>query len=371
MRILFIQLEKEFRQIFRDTIILTVLFGMPAIELLILPFAANYEVRNIYLVVVDHDHSSDSRRLIEQIKNSAYFELAGYKHSYKEALIMMESDEADLILEIPNGFERNLVRESSSKVFVAVNAINGVKANIGEAYLQKILMDYNDHLRVQLTAGALPPISQIEVSISNWFNPLLDYNKFMVPGILAILATIISVFFSATNIVKEKEIGTIEQINVTPIKKLNFILGKLIPFWILSVIIFTVGLLIAWLVYAIIPVGSLFLLYGFLSIYLVAILGFGLLVSDFCSNQQQANLVIFFFIMIWALMGGLFTSIDSMPYWAKVVTFFNPIRYLIEVFRLIILKGSNFHDLLPHFGIMTLFAVFFNGLAVKYYRKRN
>jgi ABC-2 type transport system permease protein len=174
----------------------------------------------------------------------------------------------------------------------------------------------------------------------------------------------------ALNIVKEKEIGTIEQINVTPIKKYHFILGKLIPFWVIGMLVFSLGLLVvARLVYGIVPVGSIFLLYSYLALYLVAMLGVGLLISTYSSTQQQAMSLAFFFMMIFMLMSGLFTSIDGMPEWAKWIARANPVTYFIEVMRMIILKGSGFRDIQMHFLVMLGFAVVFNGWAIINYRK--
>jgi ABC-2 type transport system permease protein len=389
MRTIKFLLQKEFRQIFRNRAILALVIAMPVVQLIILPLAANYEVKNINIAVIDNDHSSWSQKLITKITASGYFKLTGYDYSYKQAYRLIESDAADLILEIPHGFERNLVRENEQKLFVAVNAINGTKANLGSVYLLTVIQDFNSTLTTQpLTTQALttlpptnpsltdPPASQppsnpptIDVTPSNWYNPLLNYHVYMVPGILAILVTMIGGFLTALNIVKEKEVGTIEQINVTPIKKYHFILGKLIPFWILGNVVFTLGLIVAWLVYGIIPVGSLFLMYGFIAVYLLAVLGFGLLVSTFCDSQQQAMFVMFFFLMIFILMGGLFTSIDSMPPWAKIVTKFNPVSYLIEVMRMIMLKGSGLKNIAPQLGIIALFALVLNSLAILNYKK--
>jgi ABC-type multidrug transport system, permease component len=285
---------------------------------------------------------------------------------------LVETDKADLILEIPHGFERNLVREGHQQVFIAVNAINGVKANLGGAYLGTIVKDFNNNIRLQLLPSSKfngPGI--IEVTSSNLFNPLLKYKFFMVPGILAILVTMIGGFLSALNIVKEKEFGTIEQVNVTPIKKHHFILGKLIPFWVLGNVVFTLGLLVSWLIYGIVPLGNLLVLYLFASVFLLAILGFGLLVSTFCDTQQQAMFIMFFFMMIFILMGGLFTSIDSMPEWAKIVSRFNPVSYLIEVMRMVILKGSGFKDILPQLATVGIYALILNAWAIWNYKKRN
>jgi len=372
MRTLRFLLRKEFRQIFRDKAIVAMIFFMPMVQLILMPLAADYEVRNINLSVVDHDKSPYSQKLISKIVASGYFRLTGYNASFKEAFGLIESDKADLILEIPHDFERNLIREDHEKLFVAVNAINGTKASLGGSYLGSIIGDFNADIRMQLvTPPRFRQFPVIDVVASNWFNPVLNYKVFIVPGILAILVTMVGGFLSALNIVREKEIGTIEQINVTPIRKHVFILGKLIPFWVLANIVFTIGLLVARFVYGIVPVGSLLTLYAFISVYLLAVLGFGLLVSTFCDTQQQAMFIMFFFMMLFILLGGLFTSIDSMPEWAKLITRVNPVRYMIEVMRMVILKGSSFVDILPHVGIVSLMGVILNGWAILNYKKTN
>ncbi len=370
MRTIGFLLRKEFSQIFRNKTILAMIIVMPLVQLIVLPLAADYEVKNINLAVVDHDHSTFSAKMVSKLSSSGYFRLVASGNSYRQAFQLVESDQADLILEIPSGFERNLVRESQQTVFVAVNAINGTKANLGGSYLMAILREYNVQLRAELVQGARFNASPvIEVDTVNWYNALMNYKVFMVPGILAILVTMIGGFLTALNIVKEKEVGTIEQINVTPIKKHHFILGKLIPFWVLGNVVFTIGLLVQWLIYGIVPLGSLFVLYIFLAIFLLAILGFGLLISTYCETQQQAMFIAFFFMMIFILMGGLFTSINSMPFWAQIVARLTPISYLIDVMRMVVLKGSGFRDILPYLGIVFMFAVVLNGWAIINYKK--
>jgi ABC-2 type transport system permease protein len=346
---------------------------MPVMQLLILPLAANYEVKNINLSVTDHDHSSFSQQLISKIISSGYFKLEGYHASFDEAFLSIESGKTDLILEIPEGFEKNFARKNSKdaqSLYIAADAINGTKAGLGAAYLSAIVGDFNNDIRMKwFSSGATNAVPLIEITSSNWFNPFLSYNIFMVPGILAILVTMTGGFFTALNIVKEKEAGTIEQINVTPIKKQYFILGKLIPFWILGNVVFTIGLLITWLIYGIVPVGNLFVLYGFVWLFLLAVLGFGLLISTYSNTQQQAMLIMFFFMMIFILMGGLFTPIDSMPRWAQVIARFNPVSYMIDVMRMVILKGSGWKDILPQLWKIALFAVVLNTWAILNYRK--
>ncbi|GAO43129.1 ABC transporter permease [Flavihumibacter petaseus] len=365
-------LQKEFRQIFRDRTILAMMFMLPIIQMVILPLAANFEVKNINVAFVDHDHSTYSRRLMDKIASSGYFRIVGYEQGYREALYLVEKNEADVILEIPQGFERNLVREGSQQVNMTVDAINGTKSSIGGGYLTAVLGDFNSSLDVitrmpQNTADLKAP--PIEVTWSDWFNPRKEYKYYMVPGILVLLLTMIGGFITALNIVKEKEIGTIEQINVTPIKKWQFILGKLIPFWIVGMIVFTVGLTVMYVVYGIFPKGSIAVLYLFGAVYLVALLGFGLLISTFSDTQLQAMFVAFFFMMIFTLMSGFFTSIDSMPPWARQISVLTPVTHFIAVVRLIVLKGSGLEHVRMELYYLIGFALLLNGLAIYNYRK--
>lgn len=372
MRTLRFLLQKEFRQIFRDPSIIRIIFMMPSIQLLILPWAADYEVKNIQLSVVDHDHSQYSQQMVNKITSSGYFILQDYSGSYGNAMEQIEHDKADLLLEIPVGFEKKLIKENESTLFMAINAINGVKANLGGAYLRSIIQDYNHEVRLKwVQLPRFSPEMQIEVTSSNWFNPLMNYKIFMVPGILVVLVTMVGAFLASLNIVREKEIGTIEQINVTPVKKYHFILGKLIPFWVLGLLILTIGLTIARVAYGIIPVGSLFTIYVFAAVYLLAVLGLGLLLSTYTSNQQQAMLLSFFMMMVFILLSGLYTSVDSMPAWAQAITKVNPVTYFIEVMRMVVLKGSGLNDISRHLFTVLGFAVVLNTWAVINYKKRS
>jgi ABC-2 type transport system permease protein len=372
MRTLKFLLQKEFRQVFRDPAILRILFMMPLIQLMILPRAADYEVKNIKLSVVDHDHSDYGRQLVSKITASGYFLLDSHTSSYNVAMQEVEKDKADLILEIPANFEKNLVKEDEATLFMAVNAINGTKANLGAAYLRTIIQDFNREVRLKwIQFPRFDPEMNIQVTSSNWFNVSLNYRYFMVPGILVVLVTMVGAFLTSLNIVKEKEIGTIEQINVTPIRKYHFILGKLIPFWVLGLVVLSLGLLLARFAYGIIPAGSLLTIYVFAAVYLLAVLGLGLLLSTYTANQQQAMLLSFFIMMVFILLGGLYTSIDSMPVWAQVVTKVNPVAYFVEVMRMVILKGSSLGDIKQQLLIVFGFAVLLNGWAIFSYKKRS
>ncbi|MFB6457860.1 ABC transporter permease [Chitinophaga sp. Hz27] len=366
-------LQKEFRQIFRDKMILVMMFAMPTIQLIIMPLAANFEVKDVKLVIVDNDHSTMVQRLISKLGASGYFRIVGAEHSFGEALKYIEENRADVVVEIPPHFERDLVREGRQEVALSIDAINGARATIGGAYLNSIINDFSNSTELDFVRDAQgvsnASVPVINMTYSIWYNPQEEYKFYMVPAIFVLLLTLIGGFMSALNIVKEKEIGTIEQINVTPIRKWEFITGKLVPFWVVGMIIFTIGLFVARVMYGIVPVGALWLLYLFAAVYLVALLGFGLLISTYSSNQVQAMFLAFFFMMIFMLMSGMFTATESMPKWARVISSLTPVTHFVTVVRMIILKGSTFADVKLQLGYLVLFAGVLNGWAVWNYRK--
>lgn len=372
-RTLSILIKKEFLQIFRNRSILAIIFVMPVIQLVILPLAANYEIKDIKIAVVDHDKSTQSRESIRKITASGYFKMTHYSENYEKAYEEIEKDKADLILEIPNNFEKDLVRENSGKILLAINAINGTKAGLSASYLAQILQHYNRQIQVEIDPGveSSAETSGLEIIPTFWFNENYNYRLSLVPGILAFLITLISGYLAALNIVQEKETGTMEQINVSPIKKRDFILGKLIPFWILAMVAFTIGLFVTIFVYKIQMQGSFLLLYGFIAVYLVTVLGLGLLASVYSETQQQAMFIVFFFMMIFILMSGLFTPTESMTEWAKYIAYANPVTYGVDGIRLIMLKNSGVRDLLPHFSFLIGLGSVAITWAVLRYRKTN
>jgi ABC-2 type transport system permease protein len=370
MKTLLFLLEKEFRQTLRSKQIIPLLLVAPMIQLILLPLAANYTVKNISIAVVDNDHSTFSQKLINKITASGYFKLTGYTASYNESLSLVEQDKADLTLQIPMNFEKDLVRENAAKVFIAINAIEGTKANLGGAYLSSIISDFNADIRTNWPAAqATADVPQVTVSSANWYNPFMNYNLYIVPAILVTLVTAMAAMQSAFNIVQEKENGTIEQINVTPIKKHIFILGKLIPFMVLAIFLFTIGLFISWLIYGIVPVGNLLTLYGSLVVYLFSMLGMGLLISTYSSTQQQAMSLSFFFINIFNMLSGVFNSVDSMPKWAQTIVETFPPSHFIKIMRMVVLKGSGFGDVSYHLIAMFIIGIALNTWAVFNYHK--
>ncbi len=364
MKILRFLLQKEFIQVLRDKTILKMIFLMPTIQLLILPWAATFEQKNILLSVIDNDHSSSSQKLIEKVISSGYFKLADYSTSYSDALKAVERNQADLILEIPQNFENDFVREQQTNVMLSVNAVNGQKAGLGASYLGQIIASYNQEMKNQVNSVGL-----ITLKPYYKYNMEMNYRNFMVPGILVMLLTLVGGMLSSLNIVKEKEIGTMEQINVTPVPKYVFILGKVIPFWVIGMFILTIGMFIAWAVYGLFPTGHILNIYVFAFFYLLAFTGFGLIISNYSGTQQQAMFSAFFFLIVFFLLSGLYTPISSMPEWAQKVTLLNPVRYFIDVMRLVYMKGSTFTDILPQLYAVMGFALVFNIGAIISYRK--
>lgn len=371
--ILFI-IQKEFRQIFRNRSMLPIIFVLPMVQLLILSNAASFEIKNIKFSYIDNDHSVASRELVSKFQASNYFNIIESFDSKKEADFQMQTGKVDVILEIPNHFERDLITENSTNLSVSINAIDGAAAGVENVYISQIVTGFNQKIQTQLyqynDASYVQPLNIVTIP-SFWYNNTLNYKTFMVPGILVLLVTMLTLFLSSMNIVREKEMGTLEQINVTPIRKYQFIIGKLFPFWVLGLVILTVGLTIAKVVFSIPILGSIGLIYFFTSVYLLVILGIGLIISNYSDTQQQAMFVAWFFTVIFILMSGLFTPIESMPQWAQNLTLLNPIRYFVEIIRMVMLKGARFSDISRPFFIIVFYAFALNGIAVWSYKKVN
>jgi ABC-2 type transport system permease protein len=371
MKTIFIILRKEFRQIFRNPLILRMILMMPIIQLIVLPLAADYEIKSIQLSVVDQDHSSYSQRLIQKMIAGNYFQLVDVSNDYRQSLETVKNNQADLILTIPPFFEKNLVKDNKATVHLAANAINSQRGGLAQLYAGQIIGQFSQEIREQwMLMPKNSELPTIEIFSQNRYNPTNNYKLFMVPGILALLVTMVGSLMSALNIVAEKEKGTIEQINVTPIQKYQFIIGKLIPFWVLGLVSLSLGFLASYAVYSIIPLGSYFTIFLYAGVYLLAVLGVGLLLSTFADTQQQATLLAFFVMMMFVLMGGLYTPTESMPEWAQKVSAFLPPSYFIKVIRAVVLKGSGLSDLKHEFLITIIMGLVINTLAILNYRKR-
>jgi ABC-2 type transport system permease protein len=381
MRPLLFLLRKEYLQILRDRTIMGMLIVMPLVQLLVLANAVTFEVRSSRMYVVDHDHSAMSRGLADRFAASGRFIPAEASSSTARAADAMLDRRVDVILVIPSGFERDLVRERHAPVQLTFNAEDGAAAGVTQSYANAIIASYAAGLNVKLSPSAAlagaraepPPVRGrpvIEVERRGWYNPELDYRAYMVPGILVVLVTIIGTLLTAMNIVREKEAGTLEQLNVTPVTRGTFVAAKLIPLWSFAMLDLAVGLVVARLLFALPIRGSLALVFLSAAIYLVGALGIGLWISTIAETQQQAMFVTFALLMVYLLMSGLFTPLRAMPTWAQWAAELNPIAHFVTLMRAVLLKGAGPADVWRHVAALAAIGAAALGVAVRQHRKR-
>ncbi|MBR4919664.1 MAG: ABC transporter permease [Bacteroidales bacterium] len=400
MRTILILIKKEFLQVFRNPLLLSILVVAPLVEFMIFPFCADYEIKVLNIAFIDNDRSQISKDIIHSFNSSEIFVSKGLLDNKEEADEMMKHDQIDLLIEIPINFENNLYNNENTQIAVTANAINSVKAGIGTGYVQEIIGGYMQDFAAMHTpanmqaaissanetaaqqkqgqrqAAAVPsaPIrttNAAKVNISNiyWYNEQMNYKNLIVPGILVILVTLIGCYVTALNLVREKEIGTIEQVNVTPIRKWQFLLGKMIPFWLLGMAEFGAGLIIMKFIFGISVQGSLPLLLGITAIYLFVMLGLGFFISSVSENQLQSMFIVLFLFIVFVLLSGVFTPTEGMPGWAHKINYLNPMSFYIEVIKKIILKGSAFESVMTETIVLSVMAVIINTGAVVSYRE--
>ena len=338
-------IQKEFLQIRRNSFMPKIIFIFPIMVMCVMPWVMNQEVKNIRVDVVDIDHTTHSQQLVHQIEASNYFIFNGQKTTYQEALKDIETSQADIILEIRDG-----------QYLIAANAVNGTKGSIGSAYLSQIVTSRQ-------------PIFNTQFSILNLYNQHQDYKVFMIPALMGILMMMLCGFLPALNIVGEKEKGTIEQINVTPVSKWSFILAKLIPYWIIGLVVLTLCLVLSWLVYGITCQGPLWLVYLLAILMALFFSSFGLIVSNYSDSMQQAMLVMWFFVVCLMLLSGLFTPVRSMPSWAYLTTYINPMHYFVDAIRTVFVRGGDFHSIAHQLLALLGISSFMGVWAVASYKK--
>ncbi len=371
MRIISYIIKKEFRQIFRNKMMIPIIFVMPIVQMLILVYAATFDMKNLTFSVLDNDHSQSSRQLTQKIAASPFFIFNGYIKNYQQAENQLISDHSDIVLIYQPKFEETLLRENKSEIQILINAINGTKAGIAHSYLRQIIAGYNQQIISKYLKITSKISGQITTTNRFWYNPELNYKVYMIPGILGILITVIGMMLSGLNLVREKEIGTIDQINVTPIKKHQFIIGKLIPFLLIALFDLSLGLTIAKLLFDIPMLGSLATLFTISFVFLLSTLGLGLFISTIAHTQQQVIFIAYFMLIIFILMGGLFTPAESMPRWAQQLNWLNPIYFFMRSLRMILLKGSTLADLKTEFIALLTYGITILSLAIVMYRKRS
>ena len=355
-------IQKEFLQIRRNAFLPRLIVMFPVVIMCVMPWVMQMEVKNIRVDVVDIDHSVESQRMVRRIAASNYFIFNGQRATYAEAMKDIEKGRADIILEIRDG-----------RYLIAANAVNGTKGAIGSSYLNQIVASSATGVSSS-AAGVSTPLSVGEgagVRVRLLYNPHQDYKLFMIPALLAIVMMLMTGFLPTLNIVGEKEAGTIEQINVTPVSKWAFILSKLIPYWLIALFVVTVCLLLAWLVYGLTPAGPLWLVYVLAMLLALFFSSFGLIISNYSDTMQQAIFVMWFFIVCIMLLSGLFTPTRSMPDWAYLTTYVNPMHYFIDAIRTVFIRGGGFRDVAHQVLALIAIGLFMAAWAVRSYKKNS
>ena len=333
-------IEKEFKQLKRNSFLPRLILLFPCMMMLVMPWASTLEIENLRIAVIDNDRSPSSERLVHRIEASRYFQLTALPPSYAQGLQAIETDQADMLLEIPRGFEKAQANGQSPAALIAVNTVNGTKGGLGSAYLQQILNP-----------------SSSQNSVRYRFNPYLNYKVFMVPALMTMILVLLCGFLPALNVVSEKEAGT-------------FTLAKLLPYWAIGFVVLNLCMLLAWLVYGLTPAGNVLTIYLATLIFALVMSGLGLVISNYSSTMQQAMFVMWFCMLIFILMSGLFTPISSMPEWAQSITYLNPLRYFMEIMRMVYLKGSGISDIGFQLSVLSSFALLLYAWAIRSYRKQ-
>ena len=356
-------IQKEFLQIRRNSFMPKIIFIFPIMVMCVMPWVMNLEVKNIRVDVVDIDRTTQSQQLVHQIEASNYFIFNAQQPTYEAAMKDIETSKADIILEIRNG-----------QYLIAANAVNGTKGSIGSSYLSQIVREkviVNSEKSASAVRSPVGNSSLFTFHSSLLYNKGQNYKVFMIPALMGILMMMLCGFLPALNIVGEKEKGTIEQINVTPVSKWSFILAKLIPYWIIGLVVLTLCLVLSWLVYGITCQGPLWLVYLLAILLALFFSSFGLIVSNYSDSMQQAMLVMWFFVVCLMLLSGLFTPVRSMPDWAYLTTYINPMHYFADAIRTVFIRGGGFqsiaHQVLALLCISTLMGVW----AVQSYKKNS
>lgn len=365
-------IQKEFRQIFRDRAMLFIIFFAPLVQMTILGFAITVDVKNVRTVIVDYDRTPVSREIGRKFEHNPYFSVVGYSPDQKTMRQQIDDWDAQMAIVIPPDFSRDLMRQAVPKIQVIVDGVDGNTAGVALGYAQGVLANYATEVvasNSQLRAG-LQGASLVNPETRMWYNLDLESKEYMVPGLIAVLLTMISMFLSSMGLVREKEIGTLEQLMVTPIRTWQLILGKVLPFLILGFVETALMLGVAFVVFQLEVAGSLLLLFALSALYLLSTLGLGIFVSTLAQTQQQAMFISWFFMIFMIFMSGFFFPIQNMPVFIQRLTYLDPMRYFVTILREIFLKGSPAVFLKTQILAMTGFGIVILGLSSLKFRKR-
>lgn len=350
----------------RNPLILRVIVMMPIMVMLVVPLVADLDVKNVKVSIVDNDRSQLSKQIISDISSSDFFIVSSISDNHSQGIEETEKGNADVLMTIPPNYERNLTN-GFSQIDIQANGVNATKGMLGARYVSEAVV--NTLKQWHKSAGIMMPDNSLNVIYR--FNPTLNYKNYMIPALVVILFIIICGFLPALSLVSEKETGTIEAMNVSPVSKFAFVLSKLVPYWVVAIVVITVGMIIGWLVYGLEPAGSIPIIYFAAILFSLVMSGLGIVIANKSSTMLQSIFVMFAFIIIFQLMGGLFTPIQSMPEWAQIITYAIPPRYFIEIMRSVYLKGTYLSELWLQFSALGGFALLLLILSALTYKKQS
>jgi ABC-2 type transport system permease protein len=372
MRQIFYLVQKEFRQISRDRAMMAILFVAPLIQIFILGNAVTTDVVHLTMVINDQDRTPLSRTMIQSFTHSKYFDIVAMTDEYASLPQILDQGTARLALVIPRHFQRDAVQGAQPIVQLLVDGIDGNSAGIAVGYVSDIVQRYQAQLaRSEPQLGkTLASMRRVEAEPRFWYNPNLESRVYIVPGIIALILLIITVFLTSMGIVREKEIGTLEQLMVTPIRSYQLIAGKVIPFAVLGFLEINIAILFVYLIFGIGIKGSFLILFGESALFILTALGVGIFVSTISETQQQALFVAWFFMIFSILLSGFFIPIANMPPSIQVLTYLNPLRYFFVILREIYLKGTGLRELFPETLALFCFGVGVFSIAVLRFRRK-
>ncbi len=370
MRRIFYLVQKEFRQVFRDKSMIGILFVVPFIQLVLLGNAITTEVKHVRVLLGDRDGTPMSRAFLQSFGGTEYIDVVGRESDERAIARALDRGDASVAVVVPRHFQRDVLRGERPAVQVLADGIDGNSAGVALGYVSRIAAEYQARLISEDPAlgRQLRDLRRVQAEPRFWFNPDLQSKVYVVPGIVALLLLIITVFLTSMGIVREKEIGTLEQLMVTPIRATQLILGKIIPFSILGMLEIAIAMGLVYVLFGIGVEGSLLLLFAESGLFILTTLGVGIFISTISETQQQALFVGWFFMIFAILLSGFFIPIANMPETVQYLTYLNPMRYFMVILREIYLKGSSLPHLLNETLAMVVFGVTVFSAAVWRYR---
>ncbi len=367
-------IKKEFLQFKRDPKMFGIILIAPVVQLIFLGYAANLDIENIRLVVYDQDKTSTSRKLVNDLTSSGYFVIQEYVNDYKSVIKQLDYNKAIVAIVIPNDFEKNLNRKQTAKLQAIFDAADGNTASIAAGYLQQIILQFARNISfemMQRTGKIFVPIGNITPEIRIWYNPTLKTRNYMVPGIVGLLLSIVTLLLTSLAVVKEKEIGTMEQLIVTPLKPYQIIIGKLVPFILLGFVSITIVLTAMRVIFNIPVKGDIFFLFLSAFLYILSTLGLGLFVSTISKTQQQAMMIAVFAVMMpMVFLSGFAFPIENMPRIIQYISYIIPLKYFINIIRGVISKGLGFYDLWVNDLVLLVMGIFILVLSSLRFQRR-